>query len=90
MSLTLSTPVGLVTITELDGLVLAFDFLLAVHSLLISEDKEAHTSRGTGGDNGAVQTGLGDNIHLDGGVAARVVDGTSVDLGDRHVGERWW
>jgi hypothetical protein len=32
-----------------------------------------------------VQAGLGDDIDLDGRVTARVVDGTSVDLGDRHV-----
>lgn len=33
-----------------------------------------------------MKTGLGDNIHLNGGVAARVVDGASVDLRDRHIG----
>lgn len=32
-----------------------------------------------------MKTGLGDNIHLNGGVTARVVDGASVNLGDRHV-----
>ncbi len=31
-----------------------------------------------------MQTGLGDNVDLNGGVAARVVHGTSVNLSDRH------
>lgn len=44
-----------------------------------------HTSGSTGGNNGAVKAGLGNNIHLNGGVAARVVHGASVDLRDRHV-----
>lgn len=34
-----------------------------------------------------MQTGLGDDIDLDGRVTARVVDGTSVDLGDGHCDE---
>jgi hypothetical protein len=34
-----------------------------------------------------VQTSLSDNVHLNGGVTARVVHGTSVDLGDRHSDE---
>jgi hypothetical protein len=33
-----------------------------------------------------VQASLGDDVDLDGGIAAGVVDGTSVDLGDRHGG----
>lgn len=32
-----------------------------------------------------MEAGLGDNVHLNGGVAARVVHGTGVNLGDRHV-----
>jgi hypothetical protein len=43
---------------------------------------------GTGGcagwDDGAVEASLGDNVDLNGWVTARVVDGTGVDLGDRH------
>jgi hypothetical protein len=35
-----------------------------------------------------VQAGLCDDINLDGRVTARVVDRTSVDLGDRHF-EDW-
>lgn len=31
-----------------------------------------------------MEAGLGDNVDLDGGVTTRVVDGTSVNLGDRH------
>lgn len=31
-----------------------------------------------------MQTSLSDNVHLNGGVTARVVHGTSVNLGDRH------
>lgn len=38
----------------------------------------------TGGDDGAVEAGLSDNVDLDGGVTTRVVDGASVDLGDSH------
>lgn len=34
-----------------------------------------------------MQAGLGDNVHLNGGVTARVVHGTSVNLGDRHYDE---
>jgi len=64
--LTLASPLALVTITELAGLVGA--------------------GRGTRGDDGAVETGLGDNVDLDGGVSTGVVDVTGVDLGDRHVG----
>lgn len=32
-----------------------------------------------------MKTSLGDNVNLDGGVTAGVVDGAGVDLGDRHV-----
>lgn len=38
------------------------------------------TGGGTRGDNGAVKASLGDNVNLDGGVTARVVDGAGVDL----------
>lgn len=31
-----------------------------------------------------MKTSLGDNVNFNGGVTARVVDGSSVDLGDRH------
>lgn len=31
-----------------------------------------------------MEAGLGDNVDLDGGVTTRVVDGTSVNFGDRH------
>lgn len=57
-------------------------------------------SRGTGGDDGTVKAGLGDNVDLNGRVAllsvsevtesddgvtyTRVVDGAGVDLGDSH------
>ena len=41
-----------------------------------------------------MKTSLGDNVNLDGGVTAGVVDGAGVDLRDRHVdglggGEFW-
>lgn len=52
----------------------------------MSRSQGVQTSGSTGGDNGAVKTGLGDNVHLNGGVAARVVHGASVDLRNRHVG----
>lgn len=51
----------------------------------MSRSQGVQTSGSTGGDNGAVKTGLGDNVHLNGGVAARVVHGASVDLRNRHV-----
>lgn len=48
---------------------------------------KTRTSGSTRGNNGTVQAGLGDNVHLNGGVTARVVHGTSVNLGDRHYDE---
>lgn len=47
------------------------------------------TRGGARGDNGAVEAGLGDDVNLDGGVAARVVHGPGVDLGDGHLGLLW-
>lgn len=47
------------------------------------------TGRSAGRDNGSVQTGLGDDINLNGGVATGVVDGAGEDLGDGHFG-RWY
>jgi len=46
--------------------------------------RDMHTGRGTGGDDGAVKAGLGDDVNLDGRVTARVVDLTGVDLLDSH------
>jgi hypothetical protein len=46
------------------------------------------TGRSAGGDNGTMKASLGDDINLDGGVTARVVDGASVDLGNGHDGSR--
>lgn len=41
-----------------------------------------------------MKASLGDNVNLDGGVTAGVVDGAGVDLGDRHVdgleGDELW
>ena len=34
-----------------------------------------------------MKAGLGDDVNLNGGVTARVVDGAGVDLGDRHDDE---
>lgn len=42
-------------------------------------------SGGTRRNDCAVQTGLADEVDLDGRVTARVVDGTGVDLCDGHV-----
>lgn len=33
-----------------------------------------------------MKTGLGNEVDLDGGVTAGVVDGSGVDLGDGHIG----
>ena len=49
----------------------------------------ARTSGSSGWDNGTMQTSLGDNVNLDGWVSTRVVDLTSVDLGDRHYDAFW-
>lgn len=49
----------------------------------------AHTGGSSGGDNGTVETSLSDNVNLDGWVSTRVVDLTSVDLGDRHNDAFW-
>lgn len=43
-------------------------------------------SRGAGWHDGAVKTGLADEVDFDGGVATGVVDLTGVDLGDGHGG----
>lgn len=44
-----------------------------------------HTSGSSGWNDGAGKTSLsGENINLDGWVSARVVNLTSVDLGDTH------
>lgn len=37
-----------------------------------------------------METGLSDNVNLDGWVSTRVVDLTSVNLGDRHNDAFWW
>jgi hypothetical protein len=49
----------------------------------------ARTSGSSRWDNGTVETGLSDNVNLDGWVSTRVVDLTSVDLGDRHNDAFW-
>ena len=43
------------------------------------------TCRCTRRYDGAVEAGLSDDVDLDGGIAARVVDGAGVDLGDGHA-----
>jgi hypothetical protein len=43
------------------------------------------TGGGAGGNNSAVEAGLTDEVNFDGGVAARVVDSTGMDLGDGHI-----
>ena len=53
MSLTLASPLALVTITKLAGLVGA--------------------GGGTGGNDGTVKTGLGNDVDLDGGVTLKTV-----------------
>jgi hypothetical protein len=37
------------------------------------------------GNDGTMKTSLGDNIDLDSGITARIVDRPGVDLGDRHL-----
>ena len=43
-----------------------------------------HTSGGAGRNNCTVETSLCHDVDLDGGISSRVVDGSCVDLGDRH------
>ena len=77
-----AAPLGLVLVAQLVGLVLA----LGVGSLparLVPWISKL-TSGCTGGYDGAVQARVGDHVHLDGGVAARVIDLAGVDLLDRH------
>lgn len=47
------------------------------------------TSRGTGWDDGTVETGFGDDVDFNGRITARIVDGTRVDLGNSHDGIYW-
>lgn len=42
------------------------------------------TCGSTGWDDGSVETGLGNNINLDGWVTSRVVDCSGVNFDDRH------
>ena len=88
---TLAGPLGLVTIAKLARLVLACCCLVSPGSMVGSQPGATcgRTSGSTRGHNGAVETGLGHDIDLDGGVTARVVDVASVDLGDGH-GEGCW
>jgi len=67
---TLSSPLGLVTISELAGFVLA--------------------SRGTRGNDGTMQSSLGDNVNLDCRVTPGVIDRAGVDLDDWHGGQEQW
>jgi len=51
---------------------------------------KVRTGGSAGWDDSAVETSLGDDVNLDGWVATRIVDRSSVDLGDCHVGFLWW
>ena len=42
------------------------------------------TGGSAGWDDGTVETGLSDDVNLDSGVTTRIVDRTSLDLGDCH------
>lgn len=50
----------------------------------MERDRGGRTGRGTGGDNGAVQASVSDEVDLHGGVATGVVDGASVNLCNGH------
>lgn len=55
---------------------------------LVRQEEEGwsgRTGRGARGNDGAVQAGLSNEIDLNGGVTTRIVDGTSVNLGNGHV-----
>jgi len=54
------------------------------HQLAKRNRGVGRTGRGPGRDDGAVEARLGDNVHLDGGVATGIVDVASVDLADGH------
>lgn len=83
MSPTLSEPLGLVAIAEFVGLVLTYPHVSLQKPY---NPGGIQTSGSSGGDNSTVQTGLGDEINLNGRVTARVVDRAGMDLGDRHFG----
>lgn len=80
--LTLASPLGLVAIAELAGFVRTWSSLSVTPQKLLGSLK--HTGGGARGDNGTVEAGLGDDVNLDGGIAARIVDGARVDLGNGH------
>ena len=55
-------------------------------SIPITElDSLVLTSGSARGDDSTVKAALRDDIDLDGGVTARIVGGTGVDLGNSHV-----
>jgi hypothetical protein len=82
---TLATPLGLVSIAKLASLVLTCFPRLFLTFRSAQWGGSGRTGRGTGRDNSAVQTRLGNNVDLDGRVATGVVDVTGVNLADRHV-----
>lgn len=82
---TLASPLSLVTIAEFNSLMLACDSRLQQYFGRRKGVCSGRTGRGARGDDGPVQAGLSDDVDLDGGVTTRVVDRTSVNLGNGHV-----
>lgn len=83
---TLSTPLGLVSVTELNSLVLTCMVAKSASSrgLWKGQAGRRRTGGSAGWDDGTVKASLGDYVNLNGWVTPRVVDRTSVDLGDGH------
>jgi hypothetical protein len=81
---TLSSPLGLITIAEFDCLVLACGPKSALCYVTIKP--KVRTGGSAGWNDSAMETSFGDNVNLDGWVTTRIVDGSSVDLGNCHDG----
>jgi hypothetical protein len=79
---TFPTPLALISITELTCLMLTY--ILTNQPSLGPVLSTVRTGGSSGRNDSSVETSLGDDINLNGRVATRVVDRTSVNLGDRH------
>lgn len=82
---TLASPLSLVAIAEFNSLVLTCDSRLRPWFGKRRRGWSGRTGRGARGDDSPVQAGLSDEIDLNGGVTTRIVDGTSVNLGNGHL-----
>jgi hypothetical protein len=84
---TLSSPLGLISITKFDCLVLACRPRSALSYVNI--ESTVRTGGSAGWDDSTMEAGLSDDVNLDSWIATRIVDRSSVDLGDCHDGFLW-